>query len=353
MLYKRSKKPGAVWWVRFTLDGKETRVSSGTNSKKDAEEFEQAVRAAAWREKSLGDVLYTWEDAKAQWLKDKAGKLSLDRDLEAFAALEPKLSNMVLADIDKSVVRACDEYLSNSPYKRGKHEGLRSRSTVDRIMAVLRGVLRRAVNEWEWLSSSPAISTEQQQPEPRWLTHEQFDILWPELPDHAKQIARFMVAMGLRSSNVLGLRWDQVDMHAGVVRIYGSELKGKKATAFPIPPDAAVVLDQQRGAHPEYVFTDHLGRAPIGSIKTCWAKACERAGVPWMRPHDLRHTFAAWHKLAGTPDGALQALGGWSSARMVRNYGHVTAENYTEFADNRRSKKSTKDGTSGRGNGEK
>lgn len=339
MLYKRSKKPGAVWWVRFTINGEETRVSSGTNSKADAEEFEQALRAEAWREKSFGDVLYTWEDAKAQWLKDKADKRSLERDREAFAALDAKLANMPLADIDKAVVRACDEYLSSTPFVRRGQKGIRSRATIDRIMAALRGVLMRAVKEWEWIPSAPAISVAQSQPEPRWITQQQFDVLWRELPGHAQQIVTFMVAMGLRSGNVFGLRWDQVDTEANVVRLYGDELKGKKATAFPIPPDAATVLRQQRGAHPVYVFTDHRGRAPVGSIKTCWGKAAKRAGVPWMRPHDLRHTFAAWHKLAGTPDGALQALGGWSSPRMVRNYGHVTAENYSEFADNRRLKK--------------
>jgi integrase len=153
------------------------------------------------------------------------------------------------------------------------------------------------------------------------------------------------VATGARASNVFRLRWEDVDLEAKVFRVSAAEFKGRRAVGFPLPPDAVTVLEQQRGAHPEYVFTDQLGRAPVRSLKTCWAKACKRAGLPGLRLHDLRHTFAAWHKLAGTPAHALKELGGWSDIRLVDRYGHINPQDYAQFADNRRTRKGT--GSSG------
>ncbi|WP_426080232.1 tyrosine-type recombinase/integrase [Herbaspirillum huttiense] len=49
-----------------------------------------------------------------------------------------------------------------------------------------------------------------------------------------------------------------------------------------------------------------------------WYKALARAGIQDFRWHDLRHTWASWHIQGGTPLLALQELGGWESAEMVR-----------------------------------
>ena len=54
-----------------------------------------------------------------------------------------------------------------------------------------------------------------------------------------------------------------------------------------------------------------------------WYAALERADIRDFRWHDLRHTWASWHVQNGTPLFALQELGGWESAEMVRRYAHL------------------------------
>lgn len=340
MLYKRSKKPGAVWWTRFTIRGVEVKQSCKTNSKALAEEFERRLRDALWREIELGEVLHTWKEAKDQWLIDKAKKRSLERDREAFVIFESLREDgaalihddTVIADIDEALIHKCEVAMSS-----GRQPG-----TVARLMAVLRAILRRSERKWKWITKAPSFEpAPKDKSEPRWITQAQFETLWQELPYHARQIVRFMVAVGPRSGNVFRLRWKDVDLDAKVFRVSASEAKGGKSVGFPLPPEALEVLYQQRGRHPEYVFTDQRGRAPIGSIKTTWGKARKRAGVPKFKVHDLRHTFAAWHKLAGTPDHALKELGGWSDIRMVHRYGHINPSDYVEFSDNRRTKNGT------------
>lgn len=343
MLYKRSKKPGAVWWTRFTIRGVEVKQSCKTNSKTLAEEFERRLREALWREVELGEVLHTWQEAKDQWLIDKAAKKSITRDKEAFAVFEslrvegqPLMhDDTAIADIDEALIHKCETAMAAG----------RKAKTVTRLMAVLRSVLRRAERKWKWITAAPEFeATPRDKSEPRWITQPQFEVLWRELPEHARQIIRFAVAVGPRSGNIFRLRWADVDLPAKVFRVGAAEVKGGKSVGFPLPPEALEVLEQQRGRHPEYVFTDQRGRAPIGSIKTCWRKARKRAGVPGFKVHDLRHTFAAWHKLAGTPDHALMQLGGWSDIRMVHRYGHINPVDYVDYANNRR----TKNGTGGK-----
>ncbi len=52
-----------------------------------------------------------------------------------------------------------------------------------------------------------------------------------------------------------------------------------------------------------------------------------------FRWHDLRHTWASWHVQNGTPLHALQELGGWETADMVRRYAHLAAEHLAPYAD--------------------
>jgi len=59
----------------------------------------------------------------------------------------------------------------------------------------------------------------------------------------------------------------------------------------------------------------------------------ESTGIHDFRWHDLRHTWASWHVQQGTPLHALQELGGWESAEMVRRYAHLSAEHLAAYAD--------------------
>ena len=94
-----------------------------------------------------------------------------------------------------------------------------------------------------------------------------------------------------------------------------------------------MVLAEQWGNHPEYVFTRN-GKPLKHKLTTdAWYAACKRAGVK-ARFHDLRHTWASWHVQNGTPLHVLQELGGWSSYKMVQVYAHLAPTTLQKWADN-------------------
>ncbi|MBP6504423.1 MAG: tyrosine-type recombinase/integrase, partial [Rhodoferax sp.] len=93
------------------------------------------------------------------------------------------------------------------------------------------------------------------------------------------------------------------------------------------------VLEKRKGDHPTHVFT-YEGN-PIVQVSTkAWRNALQRAGIHDFRWHDLRHTFATWHREAGTPTHELQRLGGWKTQSMVERYAHVAPEGL-QFAASR------------------
>jgi integrase len=60
---------------------------------------------------------------------------------------------------------------------------------------------------------------------------------------------------------------------------------------------------------------------------TAWHTALKRAGIEDFRFHDLRHTWASWHRQAGTSCDELRNLDGWKSKTMVDRYAKFAAGN--------------------------
>jgi integrase len=232
---------------------------------------------------------------------------------------------MTLNDISKSVV---DNLI------REKQKGGVSNATVNRMLAVLRAILNRAIKEWEWLEKSPHIRL---LPEPlariRWLSHNEASRLLSELPEHLGAMARFTLATGLRESNVTGLEWSQVDMQRRCAWIYAEQSKGKKAIAVPLNDDAMAVLRKQVGKNETNVFTYKDNPVAVANTRA-WRLALVRAGISDFRWHDLRHTWASWHVQNGTPLHILKELGGWADLTMVLRYAHLSSESLSGYANN-------------------
>lgn len=208
-----------------------------------------------------------------------------------------------------------------------------SPTTVNRMLEVVRAILRKAQNEWEWLDKVPVIRMRHVEKQRiRWLTLEQANRLLNELPPHLKDMASFSLATGLRASNVTGLKWQDIDLHKQHAWIHPDEAKTKKAIPVPLNENAMAVLNARLGTHPQHVFT-YKGN-PIQQCNTkAWKNALERSGIENFRWHDLRHTWASWHVQNGTSLQELQLLGGWSSFEMVLRYAHLSSDHLRSAAN--------------------
>jgi hypothetical protein len=60
---------------------------------------------------------------------------------------------------------------------------------------------------------------------------------------------------------------------------------------------------------------------------TAWQTALRKAETDDFRFHDLRHTWASWHRQAGTSCDELKDLGGWKSRSMVDRSAKCATQN--------------------------
>jgi integrase len=130
------------------------------------------------------------------------------------------------------------------------------------------------------------------------------------------------ILTGPRASNLIGLRWRDVDLEAGVYTI--PESKSGDALRLPMHSRVKEILSrlQRDGV---YVFAEADGEPPWDFTHTFTA-AVKRAGIHDLHLHDLRHTFASRLAMAGVDPLTIQQLGGWKTLQMVQRYAHLSPD---------------------------
>lgn len=322
-LYKR--KDSALWWVKLTVNGRRIQKSTGTADRKAAQEYHDRLKVELWEQLRLGvKERYTWQQAVLRWLDETQHKASRVDDLSHLRWLDPHLNGLMLDEIN----RECLDKITQAKLSTGVANG-----SVNRMLAVVRAILRKAALEWEWLDRVPKVRLlSEPSRRIRWITREEADRLLQELPDHLKAMVRFSLETGLRQANVTGLQWTQVDLVRRCAWVHPDQAKARRAISVPLSKAAVVILREQIGKHSAYVFT-YQGE-PVTQVNTkAWRSALKRAGIEGFRWHDLRHTWASWLVQAGVPLHALQELGGWESPDMVRRYAHFSGEHLASYVE--------------------
>lgn len=235
---------------------------------------------------------------------------------------------------------------------RATASGLAPR-TVAAVYRTLHGALAQAVR-WQLLAVNAAAAVRPPRTER------------PELqsPDAAK-VAKVLkaarrtrlyvplalaAATGLRRGELLALRWSEVDLESGSLRVtaslqrVGADLvflppktdRGRRTVG--LPPAAVALLRRHRKEQLERRVL--LGEAwadldlviergdgepfPPDSLSRDWYRLVRRVGLPGLRLHDLRHAYATALLMAGVhPKVASEALGHSSVSFTMDTYQHL------------------------------
>ena len=180
-----------------------------------------------------------------------------------------------------------------------------------------------------------------------------WEALEAQLDPLRRDIALFALLHGLRKSNVNLMRLDWIDRNLEYVSVPSWAAKNGKWNEVPLIDESKEIVTRRlKGIRElekkfswlppvEYLFAQTTGKKqslgkPLYQVTNdTWRDAIERAGLPpGMRFHSLRHTFATYHKRAGTDDRVLQKLGGWDSPKSMDRYAHVTGPELKKAAHN-------------------
>lgn len=303
--------------------GKILQRSTGTADKVAAQEYHDRLKASLWEQERLGTrPRYSWQQAAGRWIEETSYKASHKDDIAKLKWLHTILGGLMLDEITLDVIARIKE-------ARLKEA---SKSTANRFLALVRAILKRAVDEWDWLEKAPKVKLfKESEGRIRFITPKQVQALLLELPAHLQDMVLFSLQTGLRQSNVLKLEWPQVNLEKGHMWVNAAQSKNRKPIAVPLNREALAVLQRQLGKHPARVFT--FSGKPIANANTrAWRNALQRAGIEDFRWHDLRHTWASWHRMQGTPTHELQQLGGWRTGAMVERYAHLAPDHLANAA---------------------
>ena len=161
------------------------------------------------------------------------------------------------------------------------------------------------------------------------------DVLGPVI-----RVAVLAAAMtGLRESELLGLRWRDVDWNAQRIRVRNAWVRGEHSAegksdrstrrSVPMADRLARELDRwsQRTlyrADDDLVFAHPQSGRPLDRTKLSrrFKEACADASVRVVRFHDLRHTFATRLAASGQPMRTIQEFLGHADSKTTQIYAH-------------------------------
>lgn len=252
---------------------------------------------------------------KRSWVTDE--RLLRNHVLPAFGSL--RMSRVMRSDIVEF-----QHGLLERGYKRG---------TCNRILVVLKYVYNCAIR-WDVLSpgSNPCDGVQMLEDGgacERFLTSGEVRRLFAELDANRNvqvaQIIRLLLYTGARKREILDARWTEIDFERQLLSVPASRSKSKKIRHIPLS-DAAIDLLQSLPRYDglPWVFVNLKTGKPPWSIFNAWNTIRKKAGVPGLRLHDLRHSYASFLVNAGRSLYEVQRLLGHHDPKVTMRYAHLS-----------------------------
>ena len=239
--------------------------------------------------------------------------------------------------LDEIRARDIDRYVTR------KHAAGLSTSTITNQLIVLKRMLNVA-RRWELVERVPEIPTPKKPGRTDFLSKAESKALLEEAEDQWRPLLLLGLRTGLRLGELRGLRWRDVDLDGGKVRVEQSVTnagigtpKSGKGRSVPLARDIRAVLAARQGrCKPDALVFAQEDGSPLAHITISRAlrRAASGAGIGRkVTPHLMRHTFASHAVLAGVPIRVVQEWLGHSDISITMRYAHLSPEGHGGMID--------------------
>jgi len=347
-------KRRGIWHYRLKVGSQWREVSSRTRSYQEAKKARQKALEAQDEGRLPSDMArWPFEKAAAQWLAVREQQVSTNTLSPRTYDSERYLLRSLLNGFPGK--RLGDITIHDIEAYRLRRARTVSPRTVNVEMKILRMILRRA-KTWNRLADDYKPLPENKRGPGRALSPEEekrlFEVAasnsdW-EVAYNAAVLAAHTTA---RSEELRGLRLADFDLIERTITIRRSTTKTDAGCRI-IPLDNAAtwalvrLSDRARilGAKDpdHYLFPfcrfrqTKNGKSPAGAgydptrpttgWRSAWESLREKAGLPWLRFHDLRHHCITRLAESGTPDHVIMSIAGHVSKEMLEHYSHIRME---------------------------
>lgn len=213
---------------------------------------------------------------------------------------------------------------------------------ISNILSVLRSALTDAITDdlietnplmgWTYKRNEPPKETDDVDP----FTLDEQHLITSNMPHQGKNLIQFAFWTGLRTSELVALRWDDVDFNRSEIRVRRASTQaarqnaettktrsGNRTVKLLLPAQQAL-LSQKKFTflgndlifHNPRTNKPWTGDQPIR--RTLWQPALKAAGVRYRNPYQTRHTYASMMLSAGEHPMWVAAQMGHSDWGMIR-----------------------------------
>jgi integrase len=315
-LYQRS----SVWYIDYSFNGKRVRKRIGP-SREHAEDFLAEITRKIRKGNTKGldrqDFLFFEKvcDEYLNYSKANKAKSSYRRD-------QISISNLLNAFCGKLITDITAYELER--YKNKRRDKVKP-ATVNRELACIKHMFTKAF-DWELIKENTTKCVKLFKEPPgriRYLSEEEMKRLLDCCRKYLRPIVVMALNTGMRKSEILALKWSDVDMINRMIKITNS--KNNETRYVPINDTlfATLIKMPNCSTGEMKVFAWDNGK-PIKYINNGFYNAMKRANIINFRFHDLRHTFASHLVMKGVDIRIIQQLLGHKTLAMTMRYSHVS-----------------------------
>ena len=239
--------------------------------------------------------------------------------------IKPRIGRRKVTEIQRSDIAALHHGMRKTPYQANRTLGVLSKMF---NMAEVWGLRPDG--------SNPCLHVKRfrEEKRERFLSAEEFRGLGKVLDDiledgsetcSAVVAIRLLMLTGCRLSEIQKLQWEHVDLDAGELRLPDSKTGGR---AVPLAPSAVRLLaGLPRDEDNPWVIAGKKAGSHLTDLQHPWRRIRERAELPDVRIHDLRHSFASRALALGEGLPMIGKLLGHTQVQTTARYAHLARDN--------------------------
>jgi integrase len=244
--------------------------------------------------------------------------------------IKPELGHLRVSEVARSLVKSWHQTMHDTPYEANRALGYFSK------------LMSLAAVEWELRPDNPCRGVKRfpEAKRERFFSDDELKRIGAELSKAERaqtylpgciNAIRLLAVTGCRLGEVLSLRWGDIDLQGGVIR-----LRDAKTGARTVPlgaPALALLAGMQRAS--DFVVHGPDPSKPLSgsTFRDAWNRLRVSAGVPDGRPHDFRHTAGTYAAQSGANAFLVRDLLGHRTLAMTGRYVERAADPLRATAD--------------------
>ncbi|MDN3512311.1 MAG: site-specific integrase [Candidatus Jettenia sp.] len=336
-IYKRSN----VYWIRHAgLDGRIAFASSGSTKYRDAEALlikrKQAIKEGKQPEIAKRIANHTFNELVMEYVKWAERQKSFDSKICLIKQLAEKFGNIPLRRFNSMML---EQYQTERLSQGIKAIKGNKPATVNRLIATISHIFTKVV-EWNMVEEETLKRVRKVKLLPennrrlRYLSTEECQRLVDSCDKHLKPIAITALNTGMQKDEVLGLKWDNIDLKAGFILLNQDQTENSEHKELPINQTLREILQSiSRCEDVPYIFHDPVIRNRYDDVKRSFKTALKRAEIRDFKFHDLRHTFVSRLVMAGIDLTTVKELMGYKDFKMTLRYVHLAPNHKVKAVD--------------------